>query len=205
MPSRREFLRAGLAFSVIPVAAPVRAASGAPTAPIPTLVHYPLYCVVCDLRSPSSVAMAREASRAGRAVVGMRGDITDFWFHDLALRWRETPVPVGGLTGTGPLFCLERLGWDHGMRVVFRGAHRFLDPRHLEHAISGPPGTIAAARGAGLDGPDWPLGVARLLGACEAVRGNASMTVMGAAPPGGRVDEPETLVSWVIAPKRAYE
>ena len=51
---------------------------------------------------------------------GIRGDITDLWFHDLDPQWKKQPVAIAGLTAHGPLFCLERLAWDHGMRVVSR-------------------------------------------------------------------------------------
>jgi hypothetical protein len=41
----------------------------------------------------------------------------------LRAAWTKQPVAIAGLTAHGPLFCLERLAWDHGMRVVFRAEH----------------------------------------------------------------------------------
>jgi hypothetical protein len=200
MPSRREFLQAGLAASIVPVAMPIHASSGdaSRSSTVMPAVHA-LYTVVCDVRSIDSAALAVEMQRAGVSVTRIAGDITDFWFTDLSLRWREAPVAVAGLTAHGPLFCLERLAWDHGMRVVFRGTHRLLHSGRLEHSIAGPAGTIAAAQSAGLEGSQWARGVARLLNSCETARESSSITMAGATPTNGRLDE--TLVSWVVAPR----
>ncbi len=80
----------------------------------------PIYKVVSDVRFAESVAFGRQAEHLGTAVVRINGDITDFWFNDLSIRWKESKVAIAGLTAHGPIFCLERLAWDHGMRVVFR-------------------------------------------------------------------------------------
>jgi hypothetical protein len=112
MASRREFLQAGLAASLLPV---VGSASEASNAPLP------YYKVIVDERFPASVAFGVEWKARGAAVHAIRGDITDLWFHDLDHRWKQQgPVAIAGLTAHGPLFCLERLAWDHGMRVVSR-------------------------------------------------------------------------------------
>src|SRR4029453_3303581 len=72
--------------------------------------------VVCDERFAPSVAFGLEAKRLGAEVVRTHGDITDFWFEDLSRRWKEQPVGIAGLTTHGPIFCLERFAWDHGLR-----------------------------------------------------------------------------------------
>ena len=87
-----------------------------------------LYKVVADVRFPMGRAFSLEAERLGVGMVRIEGDITDFWFDDLSLRWKNGPAPIAGLTAHGPLFCLERLAWDHRMRVVFREEH--LDEGH---------------------------------------------------------------------------
>jgi hypothetical protein len=116
MASRREFLQAGLAASLLPVAA--SAAGSAAEASNPPL---PYYKVIVDERFPASVAYGKEWKTRGAAVYAIRGDITDLWFHDLDHRWKQQgPAAIAGLTAHGPLFCLERLAWDHGMRVVSR-------------------------------------------------------------------------------------
>jgi len=119
MASRREFLQAGIAASLLPAAA---SATGAPD-------NYRLlyYKVIFDERFPSSVAYGAEWQARGAAVHAIRGDITDLWFHDLDLQWKKQPLPIAGLTAHGPLFCLERLAWDQGMRVVSRMEQKSLD------------------------------------------------------------------------------
>jgi hypothetical protein len=119
MPSRRQFIQAGLAMSVTPVTLQIGGVADAS----PALRSHPLYCFVCDERSEWSRALARDAERLGIRVARTRGDITDFWFHDLSQRWKLSPVAVGGVTEHGPLFCLERFGRDHGLRLVRRDTH----------------------------------------------------------------------------------
>jgi hypothetical protein len=206
MPTRREFIQAGLAASVAPVAGPLTAAtSGSSRFAIVPEPHR-LYGLVCDGRSEWSTALAREAERLGIRVVKTSGDITDFWFNDLSLRWKASPVAIGGITGRGPLFCLERLGWDHGLRVVFRGTHRVIDRSIVEHVIDGPFPTIAAAH-TGLAGADWPGRLAQLLNSCPAAVDTSSTTIRGAVPgdePRGLAEaghHEDGLMSWVIAPR----
>jgi hypothetical protein len=79
-----------------------------------------LYTVLCDERFEASAAFAEEMSRDGTPVTRFRGDITDFWYRDLSQRWKADPVAIAGVTTHGPLFCLERWGWDHGLRLAYR-------------------------------------------------------------------------------------
>ena len=115
MNSRREFLQAGIAASVLPLAA-----AGSSLSPSQRDERANFYKVIFDERFPTSVAFGLEWIARGAAVHAIRGDITDLWFHDLDVQWKKRPVPIAGLTAHGPLFCLERLAWDHGMRVVSR-------------------------------------------------------------------------------------
>ena len=115
MNSRREFLQAGLAASMLPLAA-----AGSNLPPSQRDERASFYKVIFDERFPASVAFGVEWIARGAAVHAIRGDITDLWFHDLDIQWKKRPVPIAGLTAHGPLFCLERLAWDHGMRVVSR-------------------------------------------------------------------------------------
>jgi hypothetical protein len=121
MPSRREFIQAGLVASVAPVALPIPTIQSlAARIDVRLPGHRPLYCVVLDVRSPWTRELTREARNSGIRVVRTSGDITDFWYRDLSRRWQDAPVAIAGVTAHGPLFCLERFGWDHGLRVVFR-------------------------------------------------------------------------------------
>jgi hypothetical protein len=114
MKNRREFLQAGIVASLLPLTLPAMAA---PDAQVPATTFYK---VIFDERFPASVAFGEEWKARGAPVHAIRGDITDLWFHDLDVQWKKQPVPIAGLTAHGPLFCLERLAWDHGMRVTSR-------------------------------------------------------------------------------------
>lgn len=113
--SRREFLQAGLVASVLPV---TLSATGSAFPPPNARASF--YKVIFDERFPASVLFGEGWKALGAPVHAIRGDITDLWFYDLDVQWKKRPVPIAGLTAHGPLFCLERLAWDHGMRVVTR-------------------------------------------------------------------------------------
>jgi hypothetical protein len=61
--------------------------------------------------------------RRGVALAPFHGDVTAVWFEQLDPLWRRESVLVAGMTPPSTLFCLERLAWDHGLRVAFRGTH----------------------------------------------------------------------------------
>jgi hypothetical protein len=117
MVNRRDFFISSVAAAALPLVIG-RAAARSITGPGPG--ESSLYKVVFDERFPASVAYGHEAVRRGLAVQAIRGDITDFWYYDLYPQWRKAPVAIAGLTAHGPIFCLERLCWDFGMRVSFR-------------------------------------------------------------------------------------
>jgi len=196
MASRREFLQLGVAALALPISARAgwqAAAAGAESAP--TL----LYKVIYDERHASSRAFASEAKKFGAPVTAIRGDITDLWFNDLDARWRKEPAAIAGLTEHGPLFCLERLAWDHGMRVVYRADHTYRSDGYMEHELSGSDRMLHEAVDLSSSGPDWSSRTAALLLHSAADGAQASkLTVV--TPAVKRAGDPEHLVSWVIAP-----
>ena len=112
MANRRDLLKVGLAASVLPMDLIARQAM----AQAPLSIHRAIY----DERFDAGLAFAADARRRGWTVRAIRGDVTDLWFNELALRWKQGPAPIAGLTAKNSLFCLERLAWDAGMRVVSR-------------------------------------------------------------------------------------
>jgi hypothetical protein len=196
MASRREFLQIGVAALALPISA--RAGVKA-TAPASESAPAQLYKVIYDERHASSRAFAGEAKRLGAPLQGIQGDITAFWFNELDARWKKEPVAVAGLTEHGPLFCLERLSWDHGMRVVYRADHIYRTDGYMEHELSGSERMLREAVDLSSSGPDWSTRVASLLTRCPATRAQASkLTIV--TPAAKRAGDPEHLVSWVIAP-----
>ena len=116
MANRREFIQAGLVASIMPVLTTAQEI-------LPAGSALPLYKVIFDHRFQASREFGGEMEKLGAKVHGIHGDITDLWFHDLYHRWKESPAPIAGMTAHGPLFCLERLAWDRGMRVLSRTEH----------------------------------------------------------------------------------
>lgn len=193
MTSRREFLQIGMAATALPLATEVVRAAGVTDA----ADALPLYRAVYDTRFSDSVAFAAALGRHGVPMHAIDGDVTRLWYDDLYHAWRTRPVAIAGLTAHGALFCLERLAWDHGMRVVFRAEHRYRDGR-IEHDLAGPVAMLAEAERLG-GSAAWPACMAAALCACprgrtELGRAHRAAPFEGAAPAG------EELYSWVIAP-----
>lgn len=197
MASRREFLQIGVAALALPISARGISPAIAGLAGEPARV--PLYKVVFDERFPASRKFADEAKNLGVAVQGMKGDITDFWYHDLYTRWKQGPVAIAGLTAHGPIFCLERLAWDQRMRVVFRADHRYREDGTIEHALSGPESMLHEAASLRNEGTNWTSRMAALVTRCPSIRPQGSQTNIVAST-GKHADDPDHLISWVIAP-----
>jgi hypothetical protein len=198
MKSRREFLQIGVAALALPISARGAFASSAVLGePAAT----PLYKVVFDERFAASIAFSREVGALGAATHGIKGDITDLWFHDLYARWKQGPAAIAGLTGHGAIFCLERLAWDQGMRVVFRGEHKHLPGGQIEHALSGPESMVRRAARLEANGTEWASLMAGVVTRCPAGRSEVFQTTVSASAARHKSD-PDELISWVIAPVR---
>jgi hypothetical protein len=121
MTTRRAFLQAALAVPLLPMALRPSALAAPPVriAAVPAFGER-LYTVLCDERFEGAVTFANALAKRGVPVTHFRGDITEFWYRDLSLLWRRHPIALAGATTHGPLFCLERWAWDHGLRVTYR-------------------------------------------------------------------------------------
>ena len=85
------------------------------------------------------------------------------------------------------------------MRVVYRADHTYRADGYMEHELSGSERMWRDAVNLSSSGPEWSSRVANLLTRCPASRSQASkMTVV--TPTTKHADDPEHLVSWVIAP-----
>lgn len=122
MNSRRDFLKLSAAVS----AWAAGAAQGGQVSQLAAVPSTPLYRgdfykVVGDQRYPESMAFV--AAARGQGIAGhtlARGDISKFWLNELQTVWQQTPAAVAGLTDAGPLFCLEQLCGQYGLRVIQR-------------------------------------------------------------------------------------
>src|SRR5690606_38561175 len=59
----------------------------------------------------------------GAPLRSIEGDITALWQNELLSCWKASPAAIAGLTERPALFLLERLAWEHGLRVVFEAEH----------------------------------------------------------------------------------
>src|SRR5215472_13857349 len=196
MASRREFLQMGVAALTLPIAAAGSLPSSISLSNGESSIT--LYKMVFDERFAASRAFAKEAERLGVPIHGIKGDMTDLWYHDLYARWKEGPVAIAGMTAHGAIFCLERLAWDQRMRVVFRADHRVLPDGSIEHALSGPASMLRRA-GRLSSERNWAEEIASIVTRCPASRPQPSLAnVIG--PTVKHADDPDHLISWLIAP-----
>jgi hypothetical protein len=118
--NRRQFMQTGVALAAYSLIA----SPGADLKPAR---------FVYDSRFAPARHMARRMAQQGVALAATSGDLTDLWFNEFDLQWRQAPMVLAGMTTVPGLFVLETLAADHRMRVVSR----------LEHAAHGIPASDA--------------------------------------------------------------
>lgn len=222
MTNRRDFLQIGLTASTLSTFTPSLSALPLVAAGAPRI---PLYKVVYDRRYRDSAAFAQRIAAHlatgqyprpevgnGEVLQAITGDITPFWYKELDAIWRREPLALAGMTAHGPLFCLERLAWEKGMRVVWRCEHRAQPGGIITHTMSGPDTMLGASR-SGVQSiirsdSNWSEGVAALLLECplgQSALGQQTLTapLTTAVQQDGVVDAfADPLISWIIAPAR---
>jgi hypothetical protein len=85
--------------------------------------HPKPHLAIFDHRFAAGRQFASASEARGIATRLIASDVTALWFSELHPLWKRQPVAIAGLTTYGPLFCLERLAWDHGLRVLHREQH----------------------------------------------------------------------------------
>jgi hypothetical protein len=190
--SRREFLQTAAALSAAPLAG--KAANGW------ALSRAAPEAVIFDSRYADARAFSARADALGAPLRAIAGDITELWRGELLGRWKAGPAAIAGLTERHALFLLERLAWEHGMRVVFEAEH---EPAALGHAVHRVIRTSDTSLKLELDaaGRRWPsvLADAVLVGTRAPVR-DFRPTNAGLA---AHLGEATKLYSWIIAPRAA--
>jgi hypothetical protein len=103
------------------------------------LVGLRVHKAIFDADLPESRVFAREAAQIGLPALPFAGgDATDLWYHELDPLWRRQPLAIAGLTRFGPLFVLERLAWDRGMRVLYRADQEHSPDQSVYSWVIGP-------------------------------------------------------------------
>src|SRR6185295_14895335 len=161
MPNRRDVLQGGIALTTLPLVA--RAAWDSSD---PARAELAPYRILFDDRVAESRRFGAEIARLGGAARAFSGDVTDLWYEELDVRWRREPIAVAGMTRHGPLFCLERLAWGVGMRVVYRAEHRHASDGSIAHVVLTPDDTLQLAVDLHAANTDWARNAARIVMSC---------------------------------------
>jgi hypothetical protein len=207
MTSRRGFIRSSVAMATAgAVGSLASAAYSLPRERAATRDRLlKLHAVVVDQRFDESVEFGRSLALHGADTYGMKGDVTDVWYSHLYPLWKAGGVAVAGLTGSGVLFCLERLAWDHRLRVVYRGSHQRLADGRVHHAALGSADWSVLRRDTVNRSSSWPNAVAAAVAGsgspCAAVSTDRTLLpVCTTGTEGQGRGSDVTLFSWVIAP-----
>jgi hypothetical protein len=192
MTNRRQFLQTAATLSAAPLAGRASFASTREPAAFAAIIY--------DSRYSEARDFGTHAGPLGAPVRVIEGDITDLWQYELLGRWKLAPAAVAGLTERPALFLLERLAWDHGMRVVFEAEHAADSHGNATHRIirSADPGL---AHSLAASGRNWPgvLADALIAGNLATLRDFRPSSAGLAA----HLGEASKLYSWIIAPRTA--
>jgi hypothetical protein len=164
MIDRRRFVQHGVAGSVIALVGGIPMLAGAATSGVSRESGglladgvledglfgdngFKVHVAIFDRRFAAGRRFAQASETRGIPTRPIAGDVTTLWYSELYPLWKRQPVAIAGLTTYGPLFCLERLAWDHGMRLLHRQEHAARDdardvaPNHAQGtARAGTPG-----------------------------------------------------------------
>jgi hypothetical protein len=192
MANRREFIRAGIAVTA------TASAVGAPARGEEAAAPHRIHKVVYDSRFDEPVRFAETARSLGLQTHAIEGDMTALWYGELHGLWQTGAVAIAGMTRHGPMFCLEMLARDHGMRLVYQAEHQIGDGE-VRHTVSGALPNIRRSIDLTRSGAAWPELMAALV-ADTPVRPalSGSVGVVTRTEGSGAAEEP--LFTWVIAP-----
>jgi len=191
--NRREFLQtAAAALSAAPLAGRAAFADGRGALAFDA--------VIFDARHAEARDFGARAALLGVPMRAIEGDITEVWQNELLPLWRNAPAAIAGLTERPALFLLERLAWEHDLRVVFEAEHASDAHAVATHRVlrSGDP---RLADDLGFAGRRWPSVLADVL--IAGGRAPAADTRPTDAGLAAYLGEPTKLYSWIIAPRAA--
>jgi hypothetical protein len=159
MPNRREFLQSGAAVSAI-------AANGAFVRGAKAVAAGPPVALGCALYDDRYAEGRRFVAVVGAQNVAAHalddGDVTRLWHQELQGLLRRDGVAIAGFTQFGPMFVVERLALERGLRVALRIEHRAAADGKLVHVFAGPRETFDLAQGFEASRSDWPALMAAL-------------------------------------------
>ena len=154
---------------------------------------------VFDARFAEASDVAEAIGRLGVPLAPFAGDLSELWYRDLDLRWKQAPMALGGVTTQEGLFVLETLALDRGMRVVFRGEHGLARDGTVRHTLEGPGMLLEHVSPMPADST-WPSVLASAMTRCPLGRPDVGKIELVTEVHGISLrDVP--LFSWIIAPR----
>jgi hypothetical protein len=202
MTSRREFLSGGAAVCALTAGQLGSAASLAANVVVPGAATRESLALIYDSSLPQAQAFGTAAAGLGARAVGVTGDLGSTWMNFIEPAFRAGAGTIAGMTAAATLFCLEYMGRDYGMRVVYRIEHEPLDGGGYRHRLCGAEELADASVLLHAAGPDWPAVAAAL-----AARGPAAGLPTPALPlvelQAQAAGTPPRLFTWLMAPAYA--
>ena len=201
--SRRQFIRHGLAASMLAACSPPLRAALVEREREPSQngcdEPYGFFTVLYDNDSDAGRAFGAEAARRGLRTRGVGLDLGGLWLHEIGPRWQRGPAALAGLTRGAPLFCLELLAQDYGMSVVYRARHDVEADGLCRHTLMGPACLSSWSDRLAAAGRDWPGLAAELATGSAGVRRPCrGLGLVDLAEPSEVATR--SLYSWVMAP-----
>lgn len=195
MTTRRSFLQGSLAITGLALGSPALAGFALPwSAQAADTARLRLDAAFYQPDLAASAVFGAEARRRGVVAHTFDGDISRLWTDGVFDAWRARPAVVAGLTTYPAFFLLERIGWDHRMRVIFRGEHKPDRTGRTRHTLEGPEAMLRIFQ---IDLSGLGACVARTAaGAPAAPVSTCSLAFTDPVSAGG-----ERLYSWVMAPR----
>ena len=195
MLSRRAFVEAGAVVAAL-AASPVRALPVAISGASAQHLR-----VVFDRTFPDGVAFGAAAARRGVPIDAVSADLGGFWMSTLEPLLKKGPVTLAGLTAGAPLFCLELLCRDYGLRTVYRIEHARGPDGSIEHVLTGDSELAPWTRRLAAAGTSWAAEAAALATEATLPRPATAIELLDLAR--GRASR--SLFTWVLAPNNENE
>lgn len=200
MSTRREFIQVGMAATVAITAHGPPAAAEPVSMRTASVANGALYKVVYDATFPAAMTFAAEAQRLGARTRGIRGDVTELWYHDLSRQWAQAPTPIAGMTTYQSMFVLALMARDARMRLTYQATHEAALDGTVEHHCYGCVSFLNRHCLPAADAAEgWACAAAGIVmkWQAESIEIERETTIAAACK---RSIEAQTLLSWIIAP-----
>jgi hypothetical protein len=154
--------------------------------------------VIFDRTLREGLAFGAAAERSGAHVEALGADLGSYWMSTLEPLLKRGPLTLAGFTAGAPLFCLELLCRDYGLRTVYRIEHVPAADERVRHALTGDSALAAWTHRLASAGADWPSAAAAV--ATDAFRRSPPAPGIELIDLRAHERSAQSLFSWMIAP-----